>query len=340
MFRKLLFALVSLALLLSACAAPTAAPAPTSLPATSAPTSVPPTAAPTAVPATATAAPTATAAGISLTDSLGRTVKLAGPAQRIVSLAPSNTEILFAIGAGKQVVGRDQVSDFPAEVTALPDMGGFDKYNYEQLVALKPDLVLLAEINAKEQVKQLESLGLTVFYINNPATLEDMYTNLNTVAQLTGHEKEAATLVDSFKKRVAAVDQKVNISSFHPVVYYEIDATDPAKPYSVGPGTFIDQLITRAGGANLTTLAGIKDLYPQVSLEQVVKSNPDVIILGDAMFGTSVESIGKRQGWANLKAVTGAHVYPFDDNTVSRPGPRLVDGLEALAKLLHPELFK
>ena len=317
MFRKLIFALVTLALLLSACAAP-AAPAPTAAP-------------PTAAPAVQT---------ISLTDGLGRTVKLAGPAQRIITLAPSNTEILYAIGAGKQVAGRDSNSDYPAEVKALPDLGGFDKFNMEQIVALKPDLVILAEINAKEQVKQFESLGLTVFYLNNPKTLEDLYGNLGIVAQLTGHARESAALVDSLKARVAAVDQKINISSFHPVVYYEIDATDPVKPYTIGPGTFIDQLIVRAGGADMTTLAGISDAYPQVSLEQVVKTNPDLIILGDAMFGTSVESVGKRPGWASLKAVTGAHVYPFDDNTVSRPGPRLVDGLEALAKLLHPELFK
>ena len=347
MFRKLIFAFLTLALLLSACApvaipsTPNASngvatPAPTAAPSAVPPTAVPPTAVPTAVQST----PTATPAGISLTDGLGRTVKLAGPAQRIVSLAPSNTEILYAIGAGKQVVGRDQVSDFPAEVKTLPDLGGFDKYNYEQLVALKPDLVLLAEINAKEQVKQLEDLGLTVFYLNNPRTLEDMYTNLGIVAQLTGHEKESAALANTLKARVAAVDQKINLSSFHPVVYYEIDGTDPAKPYTVGPGSFIDLLITRAGGANLTTLAGITDAYPQISLEQVVKTNPDLIILGDAMFGTSVDSIGKRPGWAKLKAVVGAMVFPFDDNTVSRPGPRLVDGLEALAKLLHPELFK
>ena len=341
MFRKFTFTLITFALLLSACApAATPAPAsvPTAVPATNVPATSVPTPAPTALPPTA--APTAAPAGITMTDGLGRTVKLAGPAQRIVSLAPSNTEILFAIGAGKQVIGRDDVSDFPAEVSALPKLGGFDKYNYEQLVALKPDLVLLAEINAKEQAKQIEDLGLTVFYLNNPKTLDDLYTNLDIVARLTGHEQDSAALVTSLKARVAAVDEKVNISSFHPVVYYEIDGTDPAKPYTVGPGTFIDLLIVRAGGVNLTSAAGITDAYPQVSLEEVVKTNPDLIILGDAAFGTSVDSIGKRPGWGNLKAVTGAHVFAFDDNTVSRPGPRLIDGLEALAKLLHPELFK
>lgn len=330
MFRKLVFLFTSLALLLSACGAPaTETPKATEVPAAPAATAVQAASATIAVPA-----------GLSFTDGLGRTVKLSGPAQKIVSLAPSNTEILYAIGAGKQVIGRDDLSDYPAEVKALPSLGGFDKYNYEKLVALKPDLVLLAEINSPAQAKQIEDLGLTVYYLSNPKTIEDMYGNLELVAKMTGHEQEAAALVEPLKARVAAVDEKIKPGTSRPVVYYELDATDPAKPYTVGPGTFIDQLIMRAGGQDMTTAAGIKDAYPQVSLEQVVSSNPDLIVLGDAMFGVSIESVGQRPGWGKLKAVTGKQVYPFDDNTVSRPGPRLVDGLEALAKLLHPELYK
>jgi iron complex transport system substrate-binding protein len=305
MFRKLTFALICFALLLSACGSPAAAPT-----------------------------------GITVTDGLGRVIKLAGPAQKIVSLAPSNTEILYAIGAGKQVVGRDDISDYPADVKALPSVGGLDKFNTEQLVALKPDLVLMTEINSQEQVKKLEDLGLTVYYLKNPKTIEDMYANLYIVASLTGHEKDTATLVDALKKRVAAVDEKVKAVTTKPVVFYELDSSDPAKPYTVGPNTFVDQLIVRAGGLNLTTAAGITDAYPQVSVEQIVSTDPDMIILGDSMWGISVASVGQRPGWEKLKAVTAQHVFPFDDNLVSRPGPRLVDGLEALAKLLHPELYQ
>ena len=305
MFRKLTFSLICFALLLSACGTPAAAPV-----------------------------------GITVTDGLGRVIKLTGPAQRIVSMAPSNTEILYAIGAGKQVVGRDDISDYPADVKTLPSVGGLDKFNAEQLVALKPDLVLMAEINGPEQAKKLEDLGLTVYYLMNPKTIEDMYANLNTVASLTGHEKDTVALVETLKTRVAAVDEKIKTVTAKPVVFYELDSSDPAKPYTVGPGTFVDQLIVRAGGLDLTTVAGIKDAYPQVSVEQIVTTDPDMIILGDSMWGTSVESVGQRPGWEKLKAVAGQHVFPFDDNLVSRPGPRLVDGLEALAKLIHPELFK
>jgi iron complex transport system substrate-binding protein len=271
-------------------------------------------------------------------DGLGREVTLSSSAQRIVSLAPSNTEILFAIGAGDQVVGRDQLSDFPEEAKSAADIGpAFETLNTEIIVSLKPDLVLAAEINTPEQVKQLEDLGLTVYYLNNPLTLEAMYGNLEIVAQLTGHEQETATLIESLKARVAAVDEKIAPISSRPGVFYELDATDPAKPYTAGKGTFITQLIERAGGHNI---ASDLDGYPQMSLEQVVAADPAFIVLGDARYGVTPESIAQRPGWENLSAVKNGNVVPFNDDLVSRPGPRLVDALEELARLLRPELFQ
>jgi iron complex transport system substrate-binding protein len=288
----------------------------------------------------ATEAPAASPApeGLTFTDGLGREITLNGPAQRIVSLAPSNTEILFAIGAGDQVVGRDQLSDYPEAAEGVTDIGpAFETLNSELIVSLKPDLVLAAEINTPEQVKQLEDLGLTVYYLNNPLTLEDMYGNLEIVAQLTGHEEETATLIESLKARVAAVDEKIAPISSRPGVFYEMDATDPAKPFTAGKETFITQLIDRAGGYNI---ASDLDGYPQMSLEQVVAADPAFIILGDARYGVTPESIAQRPGWENLSAVKNGQVLPFNDDLVSRPGPRLVDALEELAKLMRPELFQ
>lgn len=271
------------------------------------------------------------------TDSLGRTVTLETSPQRIVSLAPSNTEILFAVGAGSQVVGRDEFSDYPPEAASIDTVGGsFGEYNAEAILALEPDLVLAAEINPPELVQQLEDLGLTVYYLGNPTTLEEMYANLETVAQLTGHD--ASGLVDSLKARVAAVDEKIMPLSSRIPVFYEIDATDPSKPWTYGPGTFGDLLISRAGGYNIGGIAG--DPYPQISIEQVVAANPSVIILGDSMWGVTADSVKERPGWETIPAVQSDSIYPFDDNLVSRPGPRLVDGLEQLAKLLRPDLFE
>ena len=289
--------------------------------------------------APATQAPTEPAeeGPLTVTDGLDREITLTAVPQRMVSLAPSNTEILFAIGAGDQVVGRDQLSDFPEEAQAVTDIGStYGDLNTELIVSLNPDLVLAAEVNTPEQVQQLEDLGLTVYYLKNPLTLEEMYGNLEIVAQLTGHEEEAAALIESLQARVAAVDGKIAPLSSRPGVFYELDATDPAKPFTAGKGTFIDQLIKRAGGFNIAS--DLED-YPQMSLEQVVAADPAFIILGDARYGVTPESIAQRPGWENLSAVKNGQVFPFNDDLVSRPGPRLVDALEEFAKLLRPELF-
>jgi iron complex transport system substrate-binding protein len=287
----------------------------------------------------ATAVPSATATpSISLTDGLNRPITLSGPAQRVVSLAPANTEILYAVGAGAQVVGRDEISDYPAEALALPTVGGYSGFDLEAIVALHPDLVLAGGINTPELVASLEQLGLTVYLLPNPGTLEEMYTNLETVAKLTGHESETAAMVESLKGRVAAVDQKILPLSYKPTVYYELDATDATKPFTAGPGSFVDLLISRAGGFNIG--AGLQGQWAQISLEQLVVANPNVIILGDSAYGETPEKVAQRTGWETLSAIQNGQVFPFDDNLVSRPGPRLVDGLEAMAKLLHPEVFK
>jgi iron complex transport system substrate-binding protein len=323
--KHILFSLIlAAALLVSACggAAPTA------------------TQAPTQPPAQPTAAAQPTAGPIVIGDGLNRSVTLAKPAQRIVSMAPSITESLFAIGAGDQVVGRDDFSDFPEKAKSLPSIGGLEgKPNNEAIVALKPDLVIASELTPPEEVKALEGLGLTVFWLANPKTLDGMYQNLMILATLTGAEGETMKLVDGLKKRVAAVDDKVKTVKETPVVFYELDATDPQAPYTSGPGTFIDSLIKMAGGKNMGET--LKKDFAQVSAEILLKENPDYILLGDATWGgVTAKDVAARPGWADLKAVKQNQVLPIDDNLISRPGPRMVDGLEALAKILHPDLFK
>ena len=311
MLRKTFFLTVLLALVMTACA----------------PQSVP------------VAAPVATepSAAMTLIDGLGRSIVMNEAAKRVVSLAPSNTEILYAVGAAEQVIGRDEFSDYPEEAKALPSVGGsMGEYSVETIVSLKPDLVLAAEINSPELVKQLEDLGLTVYYLKNPTSFEELYVNLEIVAQLTG--EDPTKLTDSLKARVDAVDEKIMPLSARPEVFYEIDATDAAKPYTYGPGTFGNLLIARAGGTNIGN--ELTDPYPQISLEQIVVSNPSFILLGDSMWGVTAEAVASRPGWETIEAVKSDQIFPIDDNLISRPGPRLVDGLEQLAKLLHPGVFE
>jgi iron complex transport system substrate-binding protein len=198
--------------------------------------------------------------------------------------------------------------------------------------------VLAAEINSADQVKTLEGLGLTVYQVPNPKDFDGLYKNLAAVGQLTGHTPAAQVLTEDSKARIAAVAEKMKGATAKPKVFYELDATDPTKPFTPGPGTFVDMLITLAGGQNIG--GALKDQWAQISSEELVAQNPDIILLGDAAYGITVESVGQRAGWAGLAAIKANAVYTFDDNLVSRPGPRLVDGLETIARLLHPELFK
>lgn len=277
-------------------------------------------------------------AEITIQDGLAREVKLDKPATRIVSLAPSVTEILFAVGAGDQVVGRDSFSNYPAETSAIQDVGGsMGSYSLETITSLEPDLVIAAEINTPEQVSALEGLGLKVFYLSNPADLEGVYTMLQTIGTLSGHQDEAAALSNSLKDRVMQVKKTIEKAATTPLVFYELDGSDAAKPWTPGPGSFMDLLITEAGGRNAA--AALQSQWAQISIEELLVQNPDIILLGDSIYGTTPEQVAARPGWDGLTAVKEGRVYPFNDDLVSRPGPRLVDGLEELAKLIHPELY-
>jgi len=156
------------------------------------------------------------------------------------------------------------------------------------------------------------------------------------MGQLTGHEDEANALAESLSARVNAVTEAVATVTEKPTVFYEIDGTDTSKPWTTGPGTFMDTMITMAGGVNIGGV--LSEQYAQISVEEIVLQNPDIIILGDTLYGVTIESIAERAGWADLTAVQENKIFAFDDNLASRPGPRLVDGLEELLKILHPEL--
>ncbi len=276
---------------------------------------------------------------ITITDGLGREISLDQPAQSIVSLSPPFTEMLFAIGAGDQLVARDSFSDYPQEALALPDIGGgFAEYDLETIVALNPDLVLAGAIQTPELVQSIEDLGLKVFYMANPASLEEMLESMRILGAISGHEAQAGQVVKDLQARIHAVDDALTKDRNLVPVFYELDATDPAKPYTPGPGSFYSHLIQRAGGDNLGDELGTE--WAQASVEFLLVSDPQYILLGDALWGITPESVANRPGWDALSAVKEGRVLPFDDNLLARIGPRQVDGLEALARLLHPDAFE
>lgn len=272
-------------------------------------------------------------------DDLGITIELAEYPQAIVSLSASTTEILFAIGAGEQVVGRDEYSLYPEEALELPSVGAiWSDLPTEVILALEPDLVVAAQIISEDQALALRDLGLNVYWQTNPATYEELWENLRDFARLTGHEEETEALIAGLDARVKAVQEKIAPVSDLPSVFYELDATDPANPWTTGSGTFIDYIITEAGGTNAAS--ALEGDYAQISTEALIAINPDVILLADAPYGVTPGIVAERPGWEVINAVIENAIYPIDPNMMSVPGPRLVDALEETARLLHPELFE
>jgi len=272
-------------------------------------------------------------------DDLGNMLEFAEYPQAIISLSPSTTEILFAIGAGEQVVGRDDQSMFPERVLDVASVGAmWGELPTEVILAMEPDLVLVAQIISEEQVLALRDLGLNVYWQANPVTYEELWDNLREIAALTGHETETETVIVDLDARVKAVQEIVAPLSYRPSVFYELDATDPSSPWTSGAGTFIDYIITEAGGFNAAS--SLDGEYAQISAEELVATNPDVILLADALYGVSPESVAERPGWDVIAAVKNNAIYPIDGTMMSTPGPRLVDALEEVVKLLHPGLFE
>jgi iron complex transport system substrate-binding protein len=327
MFRKSLILTLLLALLLTGCSAP-------------APTEVP---APVVKEAPAVEAPAATdvpaSEEISFTDALGNAVVLDGTAQRIVSLSPSVTESLFAIGAGGQMVGRTDYCNYPEEALSLPSIGGFDAstISMESIIALEPDLVIGGSVYQADIIKSVQESGIPAF-ISQPANIQGIMDSLTLFGKVTGHVDEAATVVDEMQSRLDAVKQVVAgiPADQRPTVFYEV-WHEPLM--SANGKTVVGEVIDLAGGVNI--FADLPDEYPTVSAEQILEVDPQFII-GPSSHADQMtaEIIGGREGWGNLSAVKNKAIYIVDGDIVSRYSPRIVEVLDTFAKILHPDLFK
>jgi iron complex transport system substrate-binding protein len=256
--------------------------------------------------------------------------------QRIVSLTAGNSEMLAAVGVSSRVVAVDSTTNFPADLASKPKVSDpTGAVNVEQIVALKPDLVLSwNHFSGPDTDQKLMQAGVTV--VDLPGMdLTGTLTEIRLVGQLTHTEAAANALVDGLQKRIATVKSKV--ANATPVsVYMEIGYT-PTSTYAFEVGSFGDEIIKLAGGTNIF---GSETSSGAVSDERIIAANPAFIILtGGPDFGGDPQSVGKRPGWADLAAVKSGKVYAINSDPVQRPGPRLVDALEQVAKLLHPEAF-
>lgn len=290
-----------------------------------------------AVPVTSpVASPTATAAArypLTVTDDRGTRVTFTQPVKKVVSVSPSSTEIIFALGAGDRVVAVDDFSDHPAEAKALPKVGGF-RTSTEKVVQHQPDLVLAITGTLPAEL-EAQRLNVIVF---DPKDFDGVYRNIDVLGKVLDREAGAGDLIRRMRDRIAAVVERAKTASAKPRVLHELDATDPTKIFVAGPGNFVDAMIAAAGGTNVA--ASARSQYPQFSSEEIIRANPEIIVLADANFGATPQAVAARPGWSAIDAVKTGKLYPIDPDIVSRTGPRLADGVETYAKLLHPELFR
>ncbi len=263
--------------------------------------------------------------------------------QKIITLIPAESEIVAALGLDSKVIAVDNYTDYPADLASKPKIsnsGGI--YNIEEIVALKPDLVLSdsaitqKDFSGQEVDSKLASLGLNVVDLPFTHTMSDVLRNISIVGALTLTQNKAQQVVSSLQQRINAVKNKVAGQAQHPTVYLEEDYSTPGSPFTVGSGSKENDLIQEVGGVNIFADNTSGEGYPQVSDEAVIKANPQVIVLADSI---APQQVATRNGWSIVAAVQQQRVYAIDVNIISRPGPRIVDGFEALAKDLYPTLF-
>jgi len=269
-----------------------------------------------------------------LTDELGRRVTVPDQPHRIISLAPSLTETVYALGLGDVVVGVTDYTDYPPEARAKPSVGGLIDPNLEKIVSLRPDLVLATrEINRRETVEQLVRFGIPVFVVD-PQGLRGILVSIKNIGQATHRAAEGSVLASRLEKKWKTVADRIKglprPTVFVPIWY------DPV--ITAGKTAFITQVISAAGGESVT--ADIPQAWPQISMEEVLRRSPDFLLLiHGRQGGITIAELKVREGWSRLDAVRQNHVIYIDER-LEHSSPVVFDALEELAQKLHPEAFR
>lgn len=273
---------------------------------------------------------------LTITDDRDREVTIPKQPERIISLSPANTEILFALDLGEKIVGITNVGNYPSQTEEKEKIGGYANPNLEKIIQLKSDLILASYGNPPELIDQLDQLNYTVVSLN-PKSIDQVISSIIMVGRITGKNKEAARLTEEMKERIEAVLSETSslVENKRPRVLYVVWY----KPlWTVGSGTFIDELIQKAGGTNIAgDIAG----WPQMSLEIVIEKNPQVIIVGYSEDQPElIEAVKNESVLDQTDAFKHNRIYTIDTDIVSRTGPRIVNALEEMAKIIHPETFE
>ncbi|HEU4508449.1 MAG TPA: cobalamin-binding protein [Pyrinomonadaceae bacterium] len=268
-----------------------------------------------------------------ITDDAGRRVSLPARVNRVISLAPNLTEIVFAVGAGDRLVGRTSYCDYPAEAKAIAEVGDTLHPSLERIIALRPQVVLISTASQLEIfTRQLQNQNIAVF-VTDPHDLDGVFRTIEHVGEIVGQKQQAQLVVQKLRERANAVEEAVKPRP--PVrVFYQVSG-EPL--YTIGRDSFITDLMRRAGGKSVT--ADVPGAWPKYSDESALAAKPDAIILptGGSM-GAANSSV--TDALRQSPAMLSGRVYKINDDYLARPGPRSLDGLEAMARALHPEAFK
>lgn len=267
-----------------------------------------------------------------ITDDAGRFIKVSARVERIVSIAPSNTEMLFALGVGDKVVGVTQYCNYPPETASVPKVGGFADISIEKVVELQPDLVVAASLHLSSIVPALENLGLKVIVIN-PETVDGIFDSLIRLGIVTGHEEKADGMVKELTRELVELEEKLK-GKRKVKVFWELSP----DLWTAGPNSFIHDLIERAGGENIAGDGASPWL--KLSREVIIDRSPEIIFLADHLSGENGETVAARPGWELVSAVKEGRVIEIGDtDLLSRPGPRVIEALKYVAERIYPGIF-
>ncbi|HLS20560.1 MAG TPA: ABC transporter substrate-binding protein [Bacillota bacterium] len=267
-------------------------------------------------------------------DASGEEVVLEEEPEKIVSIMPSNTEIAFALGLGEKMVGVSDHDNYPEEVLDIEKVGGME-LNVELMLSLEPDLVFAHESNGEETINQLRDAGLNVFVVNNATNFEEVYESINMMSIITGTEDKGLEIIQSMEEGFAELAEKAEAiaEDDKQIVYIEI-SPEP-EIYAPGNHTFEQEILTLINAENGVT----EDGWVMINEEAVIEMDPDVIIVTYDYVEDPVGEVINRDAWQDITAVKDERVIQVDTDLVSRPGPRLVEGAEVLAKAIYPEVF-
>ncbi|MCM1987051.1 ABC transporter substrate-binding protein [Methanococcoides seepicolus] len=272
---------------------------------------------------------------LTIVDNMNNTITIESKPERILSTMPSNTEILFAVGVGEYVVGGTIHDEYPPEAVEIPKVGGYTNLDFEAIVNLEPDVVFASEANGEDAINMLKDLGFTVIIIE-PNTIDDIMNNIELIGEVTGNKETALSVTEDMRAQMDAITSKTEDipAEDRPRVLYLI-WHDPM--YSAGLNSYPDDLITMSGGNNIQKAEG----WPVINLENVIASNPQIIICSGMGGGSYVimESIKNNDALAQTDAIKNNKVYPIDQpGIIEIPGPRIVEGLKELHGYIEPEI--